>query len=311
MMRWMIGRLVAGVAVVLATVVTCSALIAILVPGQAPRPGAWAGTVEGVRLKLLHGDFGISGVTPGSVPVSTLFARGVAVDLELLAGGLVAGTLVGVVGGRACAARPRSPLARLLDAVASVALCTPVYVFAYGLLLLFEPSFGAVLHVPGWFQPGRYEGLAAGPWQWLQAMAVPWALVALPIAAIALRLTAAGALDNVDAPFVRTATALGLTRGRVVGHAARPTYGATAAALGTQVRALVFNVIFVEYTFFLPGFLWFTKRATGNDPPLWISPDVNTLAGVAVWSAVLVVALSLLADVVTVLLDPRISARSS
>jgi ABC-type dipeptide/oligopeptide/nickel transport system permease component len=32
---------------------------------------------------------------------------------------------------------------------------------------------------------------------------------------------------------------------------------------------------------------------------------------VAVWSAVLVVALSLLADVATVLLDPRISARSA
>jgi ABC-type dipeptide/oligopeptide/nickel transport system permease component len=141
-------------------------------------------------------------------------------------------------------------------------------------------------------------------------MAVPWVLVGLPIAAIALRLTAGGTLDNLDAPFVRTAAALRLGRGRVVGHAARPTYGATAAGLGAQVRALVFNIMFVEYTFFLPGFLWFTKRATGNDPPLWIAPDVNTLAGVAVWSAVLVVALSLLADVATVLLDPRISARS-
>jgi ABC-type dipeptide/oligopeptide/nickel transport system permease component len=132
-----------------------------------------------------------------------------------------------------------------------------------------------------------------------------------PIAAIALRLTAAGALDNFDEPFVRTATALGLRRRHVAGHAACPTYGATAAGLGTQVRAIVFNVIFVEYTFFLPGFLWFTKRATGNDPPLWISPDVNTLAGLAVWSAVLVVSLALLADIATVLLDPRISARSA
>src|SRR4051794_15397099 len=54
---------------------------------------------------------------------------------------------------------------------------------------------------------------------------------------------------------------------RVVAAAARPTYGPTAAGLGTQVRALVFNVMFVEYVFFLPGFLWFTKRAIGSDPP--------------------------------------------
>jgi ABC-type dipeptide/oligopeptide/nickel transport system permease component len=141
-------------------------------------------------------------------------------------------------------------------------------------------------------------------------MAVPWVLVGLPIAAIALRLTAGGTLDNLDAPFVRTA-ARARPGPRPRRRARRPPhYGATAAGLGAQVRALVFNIMFVEYTFFLPGFLWFTKRATGNDPPLWIAPDVNTLAGVAVWSAVLVVALSLLADVATVLLDPRISARS-
>jgi hypothetical protein len=125
MTRWVLGRLVAAAGVVVATVVACSALIAILVPGQAPRPGVWAGTVEGVRLKLLHADFGVSGVVPGTVPVWTLFERGVAVDLALLAGGLVAGTLLGVLGGRLSAAHPRSPVARLLDVVASVALCTP------------------------------------------------------------------------------------------------------------------------------------------------------------------------------------------
>jgi ABC-type dipeptide/oligopeptide/nickel transport system permease component len=34
------------------------------------------------------------------------------------------------------------------------------------------------------------------------------------------------------------------------------------------------------------------------------------MAGLAVWSAVLVVALALLADIATVLLDPRVRARS-
>jgi peptide/nickel transport system permease protein len=310
MARWLIGRLVGGVAIVVATIVACSALIAILVPNQAPRPGVWAGTLEGIRLKLLHGDFGVSGVYPGSVPVSTLFARGVQVDLLLLAGGLVAGTLLGVAAGRACAARPRSPAAHALDALASLALCTPVYVFGLGLMLLFEPTFGAVAHVHGWLEPGRYQPLLDSPWHWLEAMLVPWVLVGLPIAAIALRLTAAGALDHAETPFVRTATATGVPRRAVVRHAARPTYGTTSAALGTQVRALVFDVMFVEYVFFLPGFLWFTKRAIGDDPPLWTLPDLNTLAGLAVWSAVLVVVLGLLADVATVLLDPRIEARS-
>ena len=308
MTRWLIGRALAGAAVVLATVVACSAIVAVMSPKDAPRAGAWAGTVEGVRRKL-QGDFGTSAVMPGAVPVSTLFERGVAVDLMLLAGGLVSGVLLGILGGRLAAGRPRSPAARALDGLASVALCTPVYVFGLGLLLLFEPSFGAVAHVHGWLQPGRYEAPGANPWHWLQAMLVPWVLVGLPIAAIALRLTAGQTLDNLDAPYMRTATALGLAHRRVVGQAARPTYGATAAALGTQVRALVFNLVFVEYMFFLPGFLWFTKRATGNDPPFWTIPDVNTLSGIAVWSSVLVVTLALAADVATALLDPRIRDR--
>jgi peptide/nickel transport system permease protein len=310
MARWLIGRVLGAVAVVLATVVACSALVAILVPDEAPRAGVWGGTLEGVRLKLLHGDFGVSRVEPGTVPVADLFARGVAVDLALLAGGLVAGTALGILGGRVSAARPRSRTARALDVLASLALCMPVYVFGYGLLELFAPSFGALAHVPGFVEAGRYEPLTDDPWHWLQAMLVPWILVGLPIAAIALRLTAAGTLDNLDAPFIRTATAFGVPRRRVVAAAARPTYGPTAAGLGTQVRALVFNVMFVEYVFFLPGFLWFTKRAIGSDPPNFTLPDVNTLCGLAVWSAVLVATLSLLADVVTVLLDPRVEVRA-
>jgi hypothetical protein len=82
--RWVIARLLGGVAIVLATIVLCSALIAVLDPRQSPRPGVWAGTVEGVRMRLLHGDFGISGVEPGAVPVTTLFTRGVAVDAVLV-----------------------------------------------------------------------------------------------------------------------------------------------------------------------------------------------------------------------------------
>ena len=310
MLRWLTARVLGAVGVVLATILLCSALIATFVPGEAPRPGLWAGTLDGARLKVAHFDFGISSVEPGAVPVATLFRRGVVVDVELLAGGLVAGTVLGILGGRWCASRPRSTLAHTLDALASIALCMPVYVAGYALLTLFAPSFGALAHVHGWLEPGRYEPLTANPWHWFEAMLVPWLLVGLPIAGIALRLTAAGTLENLDAPFIQTARAIGTPRRRLLAAAARPTYGTTAAGLGTQVRILVFNVMLIEYVFFLPGFFWFTKRAIGNDPPRYIVPDINTLAGVAIWSSVLVVTLSLLADLLTVVLDPRVYTRS-
>src|SRR3954452_17524010 len=74
---------------------------------------------------------------------------------------------------------------------------------------------------------------------------------------------------------------------RVVAAAARPTYGPTAAGLGTPVGALGFNDMFVESVFFPPGFLWFTKRAIASDRPNLTRPAVNTLCGLAVWAAVL------------------------
>jgi ABC-type dipeptide/oligopeptide/nickel transport system permease component len=180
MVRWLVGRVLGAIGVVLATVVACSALIAVLHADDAPRAGVVAGTVEGVRLKVLHGDFGVSTVEPGAVPASTLFARGVAVDIQLLAGGLVIGTVLGIVGGRLSAAHARTRLARALEVAASVALCMPVYVAGYGLLSLFAPSFGALAHVHGWLEPGRYEPLTVNAWHWFEAMLVPWVLVGLP-----------------------------------------------------------------------------------------------------------------------------------
>ncbi len=192
---------------------------------------------------------------PGAVSVTTLFDRGVALDLTLLIGGVVAGVLLGVIGGRACAMWPRSLAARGLEAFATLMLSVPIYVVGLGLVLLFEPSFGSLLRIPVVFQPGSYQGPGHGVGHWLESMLVPWILVGVPIAAVALRLTAAQTMQNLDEPYVATATAMVLGRRRVVGHAARSTYGMTAALVGTQIRLLVFNIMFVEYVFFLPRLL--------------------------------------------------------
>jgi hypothetical protein len=141
-------------------------------------------------------------------------------------------------------------------------------------------------------------------------MAVPWVLVGLPIAAIALRLTAGGTLDNLDAPFVRTAAALGLGRGRVVGHAARPTYGARRRARGPGPRARLQH--HVRRVHLLPAELPVVHQARDRQRPAAVDrvrrQHARGRGGVV---GRLVVALSLLADVATLLLDPRISARSA
>ena len=95
-------------------------------------------------------------------------------------------------------------------------------------------------------------------------------------------------------------------------HAGPPTYVSVASLLGASAPLMITNVVLVEYVFTLPGFFRHMRRALGqvpNWPPPKIAPlDILTLQALALWAAVLIVALGLLADLAIVRLDPRIRA---
>ncbi len=67
-------------------------------------------------------------------------------------------------------------------------------------------------------------------------------------------------------------------------------------------------MVLVEYVFFVPGFFGQTKRALGQVPELPPGFDIPMIQALALWAAVLIVVVSALADVVLVLLDPRVRA---
>src|SRR3954454_24938091 len=92
------------------------------------RPSVLAGTAHDVKRVFLHFDFGVACNWPGCPPITTLWARGVAWDLWLLAGGMIIGVAAGVLAGLWCASRPRSCSARALEMAAMVLFCAPVYV---------------------------------------------------------------------------------------------------------------------------------------------------------------------------------------
>ncbi len=138
------------------------------------------------------------------------------------------------------------------------------------------------------------------------------ALLGAPLAAAILRLTLTLALDAMGEDYVRTARAKGLSRATVVRrHAGRPTYVATASLFGASAPIMVTNMVLVEYVFAVPGFFRHMKRALGQAPGWPPTIDYPTLQALAMWAAVLIVALSLLADLAIVRLDPRIRARGA
>ena len=277
-------------------------------PDYYPGESLLGGLAEDLGRLFLHFDLGDACSFPGCPSVSDIWARSWAADLFLLAGGLLLGVTAGIAGAVWCAARPRSLSNRVIEAAGVFFYSMPVYLTGFGLLLLFEPSFG-FLPLPFFFHPLDYEAPLEDPWSFFQAMLVPWLVVAAPLAAVCLRLTQASILQVLETDYVRTAAAKGLSRRRLIRrHAAPAGYSSLASLIGVWVPTFVTNMVLVEFVFFIPGFFSHTKRALGQIPELPPGFDIPMLQALALWAAAMIVVVSALADLALVLLDPRVRA---
>ena len=303
MAGFLLRRLLWAAATVVLTAFFAYGIIRLLRPDRYP-PGASVigGTWTDVEDALFH-------FTLGEDYVHEEFVRGFAADLYLLAGGLVVAVGLGIAGGIYCAARDRSPSARAVEGAAVFFLCTPVYALALGTLLLFAPPFG-LFQLPYFFDPNSYEPPLDSPWDFLRSMLIPWLVVGAPLAGVIVRLTLALTRDSMGEHWVRTARAKGLPHRRVVRrHAAPASFVTVFSQFGAAAPVMVMNVVLVEWVFSIPGFFRHMRRALGQNygaPEQYI--DIPMLQGLAMWAAVLIVAVSLLADLMIVRLDPRIRA---
>jgi peptide/nickel transport system permease protein len=269
---------------------------------------------HGLERVFFHFDFGVTCSYPGCPAVTVLWGRTWLADIYLLLGGLALGVTAGFAAAMFCATRPRSPAARAVETLALIFYSLPVYLFGFGLLLLFEPTFG-LLPSPVFFHPVDYEAPLTNPWRFFDAMLVPWILVAAPFAAVVMRLARAAILEEIDSDYVRTAAAKGVTRRRVIRrHATPASYASVASLVGGWVPTFVTNMVLVEFVFFIPGFLGLSRRAFGQADSTLVPHeplghiDIPMVQALALWTALLIVLVSALADVALAMLDPRVRA---
>jgi peptide/nickel transport system permease protein len=115
-----------------------------------------------------------------------------------------------------------------------------------------------------------------------------------------VRFTRSALLDVLGQEYVRTATAKGLSRVRVVyGHALRNALVPVISIIGTLVPRLVGGSVVTEAVFGWPGMgRLAVEAANGRDYPL--------IVGITVIVSVVVVVSSLVVDMAYTWLDPRI-----
>jgi len=258
------------------------------------RYGTWVGG-------LAHGDLGR---TFDGDPVTGELGRRIGVSLRLLLIGTVLGGFIGVAAGALSAIRQYHASDQAITMLSFLVLSMPVFVLAIVLELIainFNDLVGAKFFA---YTGESSSGLQGGFWTHLvdrlQHLVLPTLTLVLLQMAIFSRYQRSAMLDVLGSDYVRTAQAKGLRRRRaLVKHALR-----TALIPSATYFSYSFGLLLVGATFTEKIFGW---HGMGE----WLvdsirSSDVNAVAAVACFTAVLVLISGLLSDIAYALLDPRV-----
>jgi peptide/nickel transport system permease protein len=217
--------------------------------------------------------------------VSTLIAERMPVTLTLGLTGLVIALLVSLPLGILAAVRENTALDRFVQMVALLGQAMPS--FWLGLLLMI--TFGLQL---GWLPIS-----GTGSWQHYVMPGIVLAFSAVPALT---RLTRAGMIQSLGSDYVRTARAKGLSRASILlKHALRNAAIPVVAIAAVQLGFMLGGSIVIEQVFALHGVGFLAWESIGKN-------DFPVVQAVVLVLAVIYVGLTMLADLMNAVLDPRL-----
>jgi peptide/nickel transport system permease protein len=244
----------------------------------------------------LHGDLGYDYYY--QVPVTTIIMEALPITLSLACGAAVLWLVIGIGNGVLSAVRPRSLADRALTTFALFFYSMPT--FLLGVLLLYFLYFQLTLAGYRIFPAGGYVPLAEDPAEWLNHMLLPWATLALVLAATYTRLTRGSMLDVLGEDYIRTARAKGIGEPRVVlRHGLRGALTPVVTQVGIDLGQLVGGVVVTETVFSLPGLAKTAIDAITQQ-------DLPVIIGIVLFASTAVVVANLLVDICYAVLDPRV-----
>ncbi|QMU71676.1 ABC transporter permease [Streptacidiphilus sp. P02-A3a] len=240
---------------------------------------------------LLTGNLGRSYVIGGQV--STLIGSGLSATAQLTAGALLLSVLLGGAVGLLWATSGNRAVRTVLRVFATTALAVPPFVTGVVLVLLFAVWLPAL-------PAGGYQSFTTAPdlaWQYLL---LPALCLALPSAAVLGRYLRDALERALAEDYVRTATALGVRRSRVVWRHALPNaLPSVVTVLGLQAGQLLSGAVLVEAVFAWPGLGQLAQQGV-------LHRDYPVVQDLLLLLVAAFVAVQLLTDLAYAWLDPRI-----
>ncbi len=233
---------------------------------------------------LSHGDLGGSMSKDGR-PVIDIIRYSFPVSLTLGVAAMIIALGIGIPAGVISALKKNSILDYGTMAAAMLGISIPSFVIG-PLLAMGIASHSNTLKVAGW----------GDPFDWI----LPSITLGLATAAYIARITRGGMLEIINHDYIRTAHAKGLSPSRVViKHALRGGLIPAVAYVGPAFAMLVSGSFIVETIFQVPGLGQHFINAT-------TARDYTVLQGVVIFFGFLIVLANLAADLVLVMLNPRL-----
>jgi len=243
--------------------------------------------------RLLHGDFGFSWRI--RVPVGELLLDKLPVTAQLASMSFIIGVAIGVPAGVISAVAKDKPLDWLMNAVALFGISMQNFWLGIMMILLFSVQLG-------WLPPSGYVPLWEDPWQSLATTIMPAFVLGTGVASVLMRHTRAAMLGALEQDYIRTARAKGVVERSVIARHALRNALIPVVTLGTiEFGRLLAGAVLTEQIFSIPGFGKLVVDAVFNR-------DYPVVQGVVLATALIFVALSLVADILYMLINPRLRA---
>lgn len=242
---------------------------------------------------LLTGDLGIDFDSRRSVAEQLLAVAPNSVRLAVtaLAIQVVVGVTLGII-----AARRRHSFVDMAITTASVVI-TVIPMFVVGVGLRDALTGVSVFGLEAFPLIPRSIGIET---TWLQELVLPALTLGVGALAFTVVLARGSMIEVLDADYIRTARAKGLTERKVIyKHAARNAMIPVAELSATQLGALMGGMVIVETIFQYNGVGYlFVRAINANNHPV--------ILAVTLYSVALFVIVLMLVDILTAWLDPRI-----
>ncbi|MBL6077561.1 ABC transporter permease [Belnapia sp. T18] len=243
--------------------------------------------------RAVQGDFGFSWRI--RQPVAQLILEKLPVTFQLAVMAFLIALAIGIPAGVLSAVRRDRPTDWLANAVALFGISMPNFWLGIMMILLFSVQLG-------WLPPSGYVPLSEDPLQSLATTIMPAFVLGSGIAGVLMRHTRAAMLGALGQDYVRTARAKGLDERAVVGRHALRNALIPVVTLGTiEFGRLLAGAVLTEQVFTIPGFGKLIVDAVFNR-------DYPVVQGVVMATALIFVALSLVADLLYMAVNPRLRA---